>query len=197
MNNNPLERAKQLIQAQRYAEAEALLLQINDPKATAWLQQLQEKGLIGKSLVSQEPIVQPKLYSKAKRELDVIVTTGDIDQPYRIISPVYFQISNKGVFSNQLAKLKKLYADEIKQLRKDGVMSESRADFGILWYGEFSAGQNDFESAFFVAMREIQKRAFILKADAIISMRQDIDLDTNGFAFFYLQMYGTAVRFLE
>ena len=31
--------------------------------------------------------------------------------------------------------------------------------------------------------------------NAIISMRQDIDLDTNSFQFFYLQMYGTAVKF--
>ena len=31
-------------------------------------------------------------------------------------------------------------------------------------------------------------------ADAVIGMRQDIDIDTNGFSYFYLQMYGTAVR---
>ncbi len=35
----------------------------------------------------------------------------------------------------------------------------------------------------------------MLGADAVIAMRQDIDLDTEGFQFFYLQMYGTAVRF--
>ena len=28
-----------------------------------------------------------------------------------------------------------------------------------------------------------------------IWLRQDIDLDTNGFTFFYLQMYGTVVKF--
>ena len=32
----------------------------------------------------------------------------------------------------------------------------------------------------------------MLGTDAIIGMRQDIDLDTSGFQFFYLQMY--AVR---
>ena len=35
-----------------------------------------------------------------------------------------------------------------------------------------------------------------MKADAIVGMRQDIDLDTAGWQFFYLQMYGTAVRYL-
>ncbi|MFD0778856.1 hypothetical protein ACFQZF_10515 [Flavobacterium myungsuense] len=41
----------------------------------------------------------------------------------------------------------------------------------------------------------MKSRASILQADAIVSMRQDIDLDTNGFQHFYLQMYGTAVKF--
>ena len=37
----------------------------------------------------------------------------------------------------------------------------------------------------------------MLGADAIIGMRQDIDLDTNQFQAFYLQMYGTAVKFKQ
>ena len=65
---------------------------------------------------------------------------------------------------------------------------------GVRWYGEFSVGQSDFEKAFFVAVEELKKRAALLGADAIIGMRQDIDLDTNTFQFFYLQMYGTAVK---
>ena len=35
----------------------------------------------------------------------------------------------------------------------------------------------------------------MLNADAIIGLKQDIDLDTTGFQYFYLQMYGTAVKF--
>lgn len=61
-------------------------------------------------------------------------------------------------------------------------------------YGEFSAGQNDFDKAFFIAVEELKKRAAMLGANAIIAMRQDIDIDTTGFQFFYLQMYGTAVK---
>ena len=52
-----------------------------------------------------------------------------------------------------------------------------------------------FEKAFFIATEELKKRGEMVGADAIICMRQDIDMDTNGFAFFYLQMYGTAVKF--
>ena len=73
---------------------------------------------------------------------------------------------------------------------------------GVYWYSHFklfsvlkTAGQNDFDKAFFIAVQELKSRASILEADAIVSMRQDIDLDTNGFQHFYLQMYGTAVKF--
>ncbi len=44
-----------------------------------------------------------------------------------------------------------------------------------------------------MAVEELKKRALLLGADAIIGMRQDIDLDTSAFQYFYLQMYGTAV----
>jgi hypothetical protein len=37
----------------------------------------------------------------------------------------------------------------------------------------------------------------LLGAHAVIGMRQDIDLDTTAFQYFYLQMYGTAVKFRE
>ncbi len=78
-------------------------------------------------------------------------------------------------------------------MKKQGQISEARADWGFL-YGEFSVGQSDFEKAFFVAVQELKKRAALLDADAIVGMRQDIDLDTTAFQYFYLQMYDTAVK---
>lgn len=125
----------------------------------------------------------------------VIVTTGDIDRPYEILGPVYFQVSNKGIFGSALSKLVAQYQSEIARMKKQGTMSQDRADWGAL-YGEWSVGQSDFEKAFFIATEELKKRGEMVGADAIICMRQDIDMDTNGFAFFYLQMYGTAVRFI-
>jgi hypothetical protein len=125
---------------------------------------------------------------------DIKVTTGDLKQDYEIIGPVYFQVSNKGMFSSGLSKLVKQYESEINQMKKQGQVSQGGSDWGFL-YGEWSVGQNDFDKAFFVAVQELKKRASMLGANAIIGMRQDIDLDTNGFQYFYLQMYGTAVRF--
>ena len=76
----------------------------------------------------------------------------------------------------------------------EGQRSKHKADWGWL-YGEFSVGQNDFDKAFFFVVEELKKRAARMGADAVIGMRQDIDLDTNAFTYFYLQMYGTAVKF--
>lgn len=126
---------------------------------------------------------------------NIIVSTGDIKAEYEILGPVYFSVSNKGLFGSQLGTLIKKYKSEIEVLKKTALLNPERADWGILW-GEFSAGQNDFDKAFYVAVQELKIRASILKADAIISMRQDIDIDTNGFQYFYLQMYGTAVKFI-
>ena len=128
--------------------------------------------------------------------IDMIVTTGDLKEDYDVIGPVYFQVSNKGLFGSTLSRLIKYYSGEIARMRASGKMSPDRADWGFL-YGEWSVGQSDFEKAFFVSTEELKKRAKLVGADAIIGMRQDIDLDTNGFAYFYLQMYGTAVKFKE
>jgi uncharacterized protein YbjQ (UPF0145 family) len=124
----------------------------------------------------------------------IIVTTGDLKNDYDVIGPVYFSVSNKGLFGSQLGTLIKKYKGDIEVLKKEALMSPERTDWGVLW-GEFSAGQNDFDKAFYIAVQELKSRAEILNADAIVSMRQDIDLDTNGFQYFYLQMYGTAVKF--
>ncbi|WP_337485569.1 hypothetical protein [Phascolarctobacterium succinatutens] len=123
----------------------------------------------------------------------VIVTTGDLKENYEIIGPVYFQVSNKGLFSSTLSDLVNKYSAEIEEMKNNALMSERRTDWGFLW-GEYSVGQNDFEKAFFVATQELKKRALMLGGDAVVSMRQDIDLDTSGFQYFYLQMYGTVVK---
>ena len=125
---------------------------------------------------------------------EIIVTTGDLQKQYEVIGPVYFQVSNKGIFSNQLGRLKKQYKSKIAQMRKRGQIGTPQVDWGFI-IGEWSVGQSDFELAFYIAVQELKKRAAMLGADAIVGMRQDIDLDTNAFAYFYLQMYGTAVKF--
>lgn len=146
-------------------------------------------GMPTKPVVKTNKPKPPEIEEYSK----IIVTTGDLKEDYEIIGPVYFQVSNKGLFSSALSDLVEKYIVEIKKMKETGTMSEHRSDWGLLW-GEFSVGQNEFEKAFYVATMELRKRALLIGADAIIAMRQDIDLDTNAFQYFYLQMYGTAVK---
>lgn len=129
---------------------------------------------------------------------NVIVTTGDIKQEYDIIGPVYFQISNKpeGFESSTYLAYKEFYEKEINDLKQSGEFQESSSgnmEWGCVW-GEYCLGESAFEFAFYIAVEELKKRAAMLGADAVVYMRQDIDLDTEVLQYFYLQMYGTAVR---
>ena len=125
---------------------------------------------------------------------EIIVSTGDVKRNYEVIGPVYIQVSNKGLFGSTLDRLTGKYYNEINKKQAAGDFSPKQADWGFL-YGEWSVGQNQFDEAFYVCVRELQEKARKMHGDAIIWLRQDIDLDTNGFTYFYLQMYGTVVKF--
>jgi hypothetical protein len=121
------------------------------------------------------------------------VTTGDLKEAYEVIGPVYFSVSNKGFFFNQLGALITKYQKKLAELKAGGAINGITMDWSFL-YGQFSVGQSQFDSAFFVAVEELKLRAGRVGGDAIVFMRQDIDIDTTGMQYFYLQMYGTAVR---
>ena len=141
----------------------------------------------------QESSVTNQASRKKTSPRPIFITTGDIDSDYEIIGPVYYQISNKGFFGGVLPGKIKEYSAKIEAMKREGTMGQDRADWGFL-FGEWSVGQSDFEKAFLIATEELKKRATLVGANAIIGMRQDIDIDTDGFAYFYLQMYGTAVK---
>ena len=77
-------------------------------------------------------------------------------------------------------------------MQEKGQRSNDRPGFFELF--ESSNHHFNFDIAFFIAVEELKERAALLGADAVIGMRQDIDLDSVGFKYFYLQMYGTAVK---
>lgn len=126
---------------------------------------------------------------------EIIVTTGDLKQDYEVIGPVYFQVAKQSFFRSTLPSLKKQYVNEIRDMKKKGSMSQDRNDWGFI-YGEWSAGQSDFEFELYIATQELKKRCELVGGDAVICMRQDIDFHGYGllFSYFFLQMYGTAVR---
>ena len=133
-------------------------------------------------------------------ERNMIVSTVDINKKYEIIGPVYFQVSNKpeGFSPSTLSEYKEIYLKEVEQLKQSGKVEEIQ-NGSVKWecvFGEWCLGQSSFEIAFFISVEELKKRGRMLGADGIIFMRQDIDLDKEAFQYFYLQMYGTAVRFI-
>ncbi len=127
---------------------------------------------------------------------NIIVTTGDISRPYEVLGPVYFQVSNKGLFGSALDSYVKKYKTQIEKIKNQGGVPAGVNNWGFV-YGDWSVKQSNFEKAFYIATQELKARAALLNADAVICMRQDIDVDTNEFSYFYLQMYGTAIRYVN
>lgn len=121
---------------------------------------------------------------------DIIVTTLDIREEYDVLGQVYVQVANRGEFSSHLQMLRAQYAEQIS----DAIARGQIGEWNPLASGQDSGGQIDFEHAFYIAVCELQKRAALMGADAVVGMRQDIDLDAEVSMFFFLQMYGTAVK---
>ncbi len=64
---------------------------------------------------------------------DIIITTADLKQDYEIIGPIYFQVSDKGLFGSGLSKLLPKYQAEIGEMKRNNLMSQDRRDWGFLW----------------------------------------------------------------
>ena len=138
---------------------------------------------------------EKRLQDAAERKERMIVTTADLKQDYDVICPVYFQLNNRGKQFNELfAKYNDFLKSKENQMSKDQVSGLEIMQILFLDVGT-NNGHQDFDKAFFIAVEELKERAALIGADAIVGMRQDIDLDSTGWQYFYLQMYGTAVKF--
>lgn len=125
---------------------------------------------------------------------EVIVTTADLKQDYEIIGPIYFHLSNKGLFGgNDIGTYQRKHAEWLKEQDRNSQLRLALKGWSTL-FSEIAVGQSQFDIAFFIAIEELKIRASMLGGDAVVGMRQDLDIDTVGVQGFYLQMYGTAVR---
>lgn len=118
---------------------------------------------------------------------NIITTTTDLKTEYEIIGPVYFHISNHGFFTSQLSKLIKKYEDTLE--------NNMEKDWASMYAKHSLEQDNRFDKAFYVGLRELQETAAQLGADAIVGFKHTIHLDPVGFQHFYMQFYGTAVKF--
>lgn len=143
----------------------------------------------------------------------IFVTTTDIKREYDIIGPVFYQINDAGS-GKMIFQKQKEYRSVINALKDQNQLVNQNASITesigalsgmieLFSTGDISSstkdllgnGHTQFDEAFFISVEELKKRAYYMGADAIIGMKEELNLDTNGFQHFYMQMYGTAVKF--
>ncbi|MBR3354584.1 MAG: heavy metal-binding domain-containing protein [Oscillospiraceae bacterium] len=167
---------------------------------------------------SKDPDTERRAQLKAEREAarklrelrkTVIVTTADLHVPYDIIGPVFYQLNDAGL-GGAFREIYRQYEEELNEWEAQGQSSNDKGStfetlgavvnlISIIGGGMqdrdlLGGAHSAFDKAFYIATQELKNRALLLGGNAIVGMRQDIDLDTNGFQHFYLQMYGTAVK---
>lgn len=135
------------------------------------------------------------------------VTTEDLACKYKIVAPIIFNTTNRGVFASVYNKLEQQYSCMPHKilLVKPEMESPAGSNLGILALSlmdaslqfEGSVGQRSFDQVFYIGLAEMKLRAAEMGANAIIGLRIDFDLDTTNYGAFYLQMYGTAVTMEE
>lgn len=124
----------------------------------------------------------------------ILVLAGLPESPYTLIKSLYFQISNWDSLYDNFSTLSKKYESELLALLKDDSLVQLLKKEWGFQYGESNYKiQQDFDTAVYIAIRELQKKAAALGANAIILLEQDAKTDKNHSDYFYIQMYGTAV----
>ena len=119
---------------------------------------------------------------------EIPITTMDWNQrPYEVLGTVYFQIRNVGKPYNELMKTYQPILDEMKAAEK--IPNSPR--------GFFNTTGSDLEQCFFIGQEALKNRARILGADAIIGFKEDTDFPWESQSLFFMQMYGTAIRFVS
>lgn len=164
-------------------------IEVTKPKEELWESEFWKEEPNDSKSTSTAP-------QRKKSFFDVIVTTGDLKQDYEIIGPVYFQLSNKAFFQSEFRKYEEKHKRWLGEHQRSGLMQNSRTGWSR-YFGEMAVGESQFSKAFFIAVQELKLQTHMVGGDAIVAMRQDIDLDTTGVQGFYLQMYGTAVKLLD
>ena len=180
-----------------------LLSRVSNNEIRAFFDDLNDKIENYAEYSAREERSKKELHDKA---ISLPVTTADIHTPYEIIAPIIFTTTNRGVFSSAFTELKRKYEESpykdilvmpthspYKSGAGLGVALGSLLDLSFSFEG--NVGHRWFDLAFYMCVAEMKMRAIQLGGDAIIGMHLDFDLDTTDWGAFYLQMYGTVVKF--
>lgn len=130
-------------------------------------------------LKKQQKASEQKVLELQRFITNMPFTTEDIACNYKVVAPIFFNTTNKGIFSSAFTKLCHRYS---KSPYREFLVRPQSASTTSSEFGTFLASLLD--------------GAFEMGADAVIGVKMDFDLDTTNFGAFYLQMYGTAVKLL-
>ena len=187
-------------------EFDSLLAAFKQELEERWKKERAEEpeGILRAQLQEKEA---ERLKAEFARIREFPATTEDIDCKYKIIAPVIFNTTNKGVFTSVYNKLSAKYSRFPHDILLVKPANESLAgsEWGMTLLSlmdispqfEGTVGQASFDRAFYIGVAELKLRAAEIGANAIVGIRMDFDLDTTNFGAFYLQIYGTAVRIEE
>lgn len=159
------------------------------------------------SALDEEKEKHDKIEKEFLKIRDIQMTTEDIQKPYKILGPIIFNTTNRGVFSSIYGRLSEKYSKfpydillvkphtESLKSNNAGVFFLSLLDASLQFEGD--VGQSSFDRAFYIGLAEMKVRTAEMGGNAIVGMKMDFDLDTTNFGAFYLQMYGTAILLEE
>lgn len=126
------------------------------------------------------------------------VSTGDVRGDYKVIGPVVFCLSNRGIMKSQFETLREKHKSALQKQRARGHLN-GETDGGDILVGLLTGDLNfearTYDQALWIGFEEMRSRAVRVGADAVIWVRQDMHIDNSGMEYFYLQVTGTAVRF--
>lgn len=130
---------------------------------------------------------------------NIIATTADLKEDYKIISPIIFSFDNQPVLFSSKTKLNELL--EKYKLKTEKMLSaisshdeqKTHLDF---FYAILLNKDNPLEQMFYIGVEELKLRAEMLHADAIIGISQEVT-SHNHPTFFNYKIYGTAVKIMN
>lgn len=105
-----------------------LISSCNNEKTLPILKKYKAKAVADSQMKEQIAIMKKREVEKTP---DIIVTTCDLKEDYEVVAPVYFQLSNKGVFSSTYSRLAAEYSSKLQQLKEQGMLANRKADWGL------------------------------------------------------------------
>lgn len=134
-------------------------------------------------------LIFAKFIPAARKPEEIIVTTGELQRPYDVIGPIMFQTTNRDRAMDAAAKQFGLKLDQ----------DSLEGSWMLVAGANVPVAYKVLPTAFAVCVEGLKRACLKVGGDAVVWMRQDTDIEpagmTGSMQVFYMQVYGTAVKF--